>query len=48
MIRHVDDFRTVHNLAALRDLTEVLSREGTRRAEGLTEWIGAAREGAAA
>ena len=48
MIRHVDDFRTVHNLAALRDLTEVLSREGTRRAEGLSEWVGAAREGVAA
>ena len=36
MIRHVDDFRPVHNLASLRDLTDVLSREGTRRAEGLT------------
>ena len=48
MIRHVDDFRTVHNLAALRDLTEVLSRTGTRRAEGLSEWVGAAREGVAA
>jgi hypothetical protein len=48
MIRHVDDFRTVHNLASLGELTEVLSREGTRRAEGLTEWIAAARGGKAA
>jgi uncharacterized protein with von Willebrand factor type A (vWA) domain len=48
MIRHIDDFRTVHNLASLRDLTEVLSREGTRRAEGLTEWIAASRGGQAA
>jgi uncharacterized protein with von Willebrand factor type A (vWA) domain len=42
MIRHVDDFRSVHNLASLGELTDVLSREGTRRAEGLTEWIAAA------
>src|SRR5262249_40473556 len=48
MIRHVDDFRTVHNLASLRDLTDVLSREGARRAEGLTEWIAAARGARAA
>ena len=48
MIRHVDDFRTVHNLASLRDLTDVLSRAGLRRAEGLTEWIAASRGGHAA
>jgi uncharacterized protein with von Willebrand factor type A (vWA) domain len=48
MIRHIDDFRSVHNLASLRDLTDVLSREGTRRAEGLTEWIAASRGGQAA
>lgn len=47
MIRHVDDFRSVHNLASLRDLTEVLSREGKRRAEGITEWIAAAQAGRA-
>jgi uncharacterized protein with von Willebrand factor type A (vWA) domain len=48
MIRHIDDFRSVHNLASLRDLTDVLSREGTRRAEGLTEWVAASRGGQAA
>jgi uncharacterized protein with von Willebrand factor type A (vWA) domain len=48
MIRHVDDFRPVHNLASLRDLVAVLGREGARRAEGLTEWIAAARGGRAA
>ena len=26
-------------------LTAVLSREGTRRAEGLSEWVAASREG---
>ncbi|MFO1036548.1 MAG: VWA domain-containing protein [Geminicoccaceae bacterium] len=41
MIRHVDDFRPVHNLNSLTDLTKVLSREGDRRAEGLTEWVAA-------
>ena len=47
MIRHVDDFRSIHNLASLRDLTDVLSQEGKRRAEGLTEWIAAAQTGRA-
>ena len=47
MIRHVDDFRSVHNLASLRDLTGVLSHEGRRRAEGITEWIAAAQAGRA-
>lgn len=45
MIRHVDDFRPAHNLGSLRDLTTVLSREGTRRAEGLSEWVAASRDG---
>jgi uncharacterized protein with von Willebrand factor type A (vWA) domain len=45
MIRHVDDFRPAHNLGSLRDLTAVLSREGTRRAEGLSEWVAASRDG---
>lgn len=45
MIRHVDDFRPAHNLDSLRDLTTVLSRAGTRRAEGLTEWVDASRDG---
>jgi hypothetical protein len=39
MIRHVDDFRTVHNLESLRELTDVLSREPRRRAEGASEWV---------
>jgi uncharacterized protein with von Willebrand factor type A (vWA) domain len=34
MIRHVDDFRTVHNLASLDQLTEALGRIGPRRSEG--------------
>jgi uncharacterized protein with von Willebrand factor type A (vWA) domain len=43
MIRHVDDFRPAHSLGSLRDLTAVLSRESARRAEGLSEWVGAAQ-----
>jgi hypothetical protein len=43
MIRHVDDFRPAHSLGSLRDLTAVLSHEGARRAEGLSEWVGAAQ-----
>jgi hypothetical protein len=45
MIRHIDDFRPAHNLGSLRELTAVLSREGARRAEGLSEWVAASREG---
>lgn len=44
MIRHVDDLRSVHNLDSLRELTEVLSREPKRRAEGASAW--AVREAA--
>jgi uncharacterized protein len=44
MVRHVDDFRTVHNLDSLRELTEVLSREPRRRAEAASEWVTAARQ----
>ena len=47
MIRHVDDFRPIHNLASLRQLTEVLGRMGDRRAEALSEWVAAARQEAA-
>ena len=47
MIRHIDDFRPAHNLSSLKDLTEVLSREGTRRAEGLSEWVAASTQEAA-
>ena len=45
MIRHVDDFRPAHSLGSLRELTAVLSREGARRAEGLSEWVAASRNG---
>ena len=33
LLPHVDDFRTVHNLASLRDLAEALSRPQSRRLE---------------
>ncbi|HSR71773.1 MAG TPA: VWA domain-containing protein, partial [Kiloniellales bacterium] len=35
---HVDDFRTVHNLESLGQLTAVLSRPVTRRQEAASEW----------
>ncbi len=44
---HVDEFRPVHNLDSLADLTRVLSRPGRRRLEGASEWLAAAEiEGA--
>ncbi len=36
---HVDDFRTVHYLESLGQLTEVLSRPVTRRQEAASEWL---------
>jgi len=39
---HVDDFRRVHNLQSLADLTEVLSQPPRRRLEAKSEWTGAA------
>ena len=39
---HVDDFRRVHNLQSLADLTEVLSQAPRRRLEAKSEWAGAA------
>jgi uncharacterized protein with von Willebrand factor type A (vWA) domain len=39
---HVDDFRRVHNLQSLADLTDVLSQPPRRRLEARSEWIGAA------
>jgi uncharacterized protein with von Willebrand factor type A (vWA) domain len=36
---HVDDFRSVHNLESLAQLTEVLSRPVMRRQEGVSEWL---------
>ncbi len=38
LMPHVDDFRTVHNLESLSDLSEVLSRPAMRREEGMSEW----------
>jgi hypothetical protein len=38
IIRHVDDFRPVHNLDSLADLTTALARIPPRREEGLTTW----------
>ena len=39
---HVDEFRPVHNLESLSDLTRVLSRPGSRRLEGASQWLGGA------
>ena len=47
MIRHVDQFRTIHNLDSLAQLTDALTSLGPRRQEGLTTWQGMAHEGAA-
>jgi hypothetical protein len=47
IIRHVDDFRAVHNLESLGQLTAALARIGPRREEGLTTWQGVAQERAA-
>jgi uncharacterized protein with von Willebrand factor type A (vWA) domain len=44
IIKHVDDFRPVHTLESLADLTTALSRIGPRREEGLTTWQGMAAE----
>lgn len=38
MIDHVDDFRTIHNLESLSELSAVLSHAPQRREEGLTSW----------
>jgi uncharacterized protein len=42
IIRHVDDFRPVHNLDSLADLTAALAHIAPRREEGLTTWQGMA------
>ena len=36
---HIDDFRPVHNLTSLADLTSVLARPGQRRMEGVSRWM---------
>ena len=46
IIKHVDDFRPVHDLTSLADLTAALARTGPRREEGLTTWQGMAQESA--
>ena len=38
MMPHVDDFRPVHNLESLGQLTEVLGRPRRRRLEGASDW----------
>jgi uncharacterized protein with von Willebrand factor type A (vWA) domain len=48
MIKHVDDFRSAHNITSLKDLAEVLGHDGPRRAEGLSEWVLAAQNRKAA
>ena len=44
IIRHVDDFRPIHNLESLADLTAALGEIGPRREEGLSSWQGMAQE----
>jgi hypothetical protein len=44
IIRHVDDFRPVHNLESLADLTAALAHIAPRREEGLTTWQRMAQE----
>ena len=39
MMPHVDDFRPVHNLESLAELTAVLSRPVRRRQEGVSAWL---------
>ena len=36
---HIDDFRPVHNLVSLGDLTSVLAEPGRRRMEGVSRWL---------
>ncbi len=40
---HVDEFRPVHSLESLADLTRVLSAPGQRRLEAKSEWVEALR-----
>jgi uncharacterized protein len=45
ILPHVDEFRPVHNLDSLEQLTQVLSRPAQRREDGLGPWL--AKRGAA-
>ena len=38
MLPHVDEFRSVHNLASLAELTALLSHSSLRCAEGTSQW----------
>jgi len=44
MMPHIDEFRPVHNLASLAELTEVLSRPVARRQDGAAGWLGALKD----
>ena len=39
MLPHVDDFRTIHNLDSLADLTAALSGLGHKQEESVTKWL---------
>ncbi len=39
MMPHVDEFRAVHSLESLEQLTDALSRPGARREERVTQWL---------
>ena len=42
ILPHVDEFRTIHNLASLGDLAQALGREMPRTEEGVSEFLRAA------
>ena len=39
MLRHVDDFRTVHNLQSLEQLSDIFARFGTEQDRSVTQWL---------
>ena len=39
MLPHVDDFRTVHNLESLEQLSAVFSNLGSRQERSVTQWL---------
>ena len=39
ILPHVDDFRTIHNLESLADLTSALSGLGHKQEESVTKWL---------
>ena len=39
ILPHVDEFRSVHNLNSLAELTRTLSRSAARREEGVSQWL---------